>query len=218
MFSSTFASHLIDECEAFGQWSGGDHKDERIQGGYEPVPTQDIHFKQIGFHTSWKYIIQTYLRPITSYYFPSFALPTKGDSTLDFVVRYRPDKQDYLRPHHDASTVTLNVALNQGGGVEYEGANKQILIANVISYHITNRKKKLLAHNILLPLYRIYLQPLTLTYLHKGGGTRFVRQNCTLRNTTPGWGTLSPGRLTHLHEGLKTTKGTRYILVSFIDQ
>eukprot|EP00056_Hartaetosiga_gracilis_P022765 m.32952 g.32952 ORF g.32952 m.32952 type:complete len:172 (-) comp9822_c0_seq5:157-672(-) len=171
MFSSTFASHLIDECEAFGQWSGGDHKDERIQGGYEPVPTQDIHFKQIGFHTSWKYIIQTYLRPITSYYFPSFALPTKGDSTLDFVVRYRPDKQDYLRPHHDASTVTLNVALNQGGGVEYEG-----------------------------------------------GGTRFVRQNCTLRNTTPGWGTLSPGRLTHLHEGLKTTKGTRYILVSFIDQ
>lgn len=28
---------------------------------------------------------------------------------------------------------------------------------------------------------------------------------------------LFPGRLTHLHEGLKTTTGTRYILVSFIN-
>ncbi len=28
---------------------------------------------------------------------------------------------------------------------------------------------------------------------------------------------LFPGRLTHLHEGLPTTKGTRYILVSFIN-
>lgn len=40
--------------------------------------------------------------------------------TLDFVVRYNPKKQSFLRPHHDASTVTLNVALNQGG-VDYEG-------------------------------------------------------------------------------------------------
>jgi hypothetical protein len=53
---------------------------------------------------------------------------------------------------------------------------------------------------------------------HTGGGTRFIRQNCTLKDVAPGWGALSPGRLTHLHEGLKTTKGTRYILVSFIDQ
>lgn len=28
---------------------------------------------------------------------------------------------------------------------------------------------------------------------------------------------MHPGRLTHLHEGLPTTNGTRYIAVSFID-
>lgn len=34
---------------------------------------------------------------------------------LAFVVRYKPDEQPYLRPHHDASTFTINIALNQVG-------------------------------------------------------------------------------------------------------
>lgn len=38
---------------------------------------------------------------------------------LAFVVRYKPDEQPSLRPHHDASTFTINIALNQVG-VDYE--------------------------------------------------------------------------------------------------
>lgn len=34
---------------------------------------------------------------------------------LAFVVRYKPDEQPFLRPHHDASTFTINIALNQVG-------------------------------------------------------------------------------------------------------
>lgn len=34
---------------------------------------------------------------------------------LAFVVRYKPDEQPSLRPHHDASTFTVNIALNQVG-------------------------------------------------------------------------------------------------------
>lgn len=90
--------------------------------GYEPVPTQDIHFKQIGFADAWRTILQTYVRPLATHHYPGYHL--EGQRTLDFVVRYRPDKQSFLRPHHDASTVTLNVALNQGG-VEYEGEEEQ---------------------------------------------------------------------------------------------
>ena len=74
MFSPTFAAHLIEECEHFGQWSSGDTKDERIQGGYEPVPTQDIHFGQIGFLRAWRHILKTYLRPITSYHYAGYTL------------------------------------------------------------------------------------------------------------------------------------------------
>ena len=35
------------------------------------------------------------------------------ESTLNFVVRYKPDEQPLLVPHHDASTFTINVALNR---------------------------------------------------------------------------------------------------------
>jgi len=32
-----------------------------------------------------------------------------------------------------------------------------------------------------------------------------------------GWSLLHPGKLTHQHEGLTVTSGTRYIMVSFVD-
>lgn len=38
---------------------------------------------------------------------------------MNFVVKYWPDGQDRLRPHHDASTFTINVALSRPG-VDYE--------------------------------------------------------------------------------------------------
>eukprot|EP00051_Salpingoeca_urceolata_P019884 m.294266 g.294266 ORF g.294266 m.294266 type:complete len:114 (-) comp19501_c13_seq4:377-718(-) len=90
--------------------------------------------------------------------------------TLDFVVKYTPTGQSLLRPHHDASTFSLNVALNERG-VDFEG-----------------------------------------------GGTHFVRQNCTFVRNKPGYALIHPGRLTHQHEGLRVTNGTRYIMVSFVDQ
>ena len=38
---------------------------------------------------------------------------------MNFVVKYHPSKQYFLRPHHDSSTYTINVALNRRG-VDYE--------------------------------------------------------------------------------------------------
>ena len=45
---------------------------------------------------------------------------------MNFVVRYRPDEQPELKPHHDSSTYTINIALNNPN-IDYE----------VIS-HVTN--------------------------------------------------------------------------------
>jgi hypothetical protein len=53
--------------------------------------------------------------------------------------------------------------------------------------------------------------------LLKGGGCRFLRYNCSIGATRRGWALMHPGRLTHLHEGLQTLKGKRYIMISFID-
>jgi len=34
---------------------------------------------------------------------------------MNFVVRYKPDEQRELKPHHDTSTYTINIALNRAG-------------------------------------------------------------------------------------------------------
>jgi hypothetical protein len=39
-------------------------QDTRLQGGYENVPTRDIHMTQIGFDIEWLHILDTYVRPL----------------------------------------------------------------------------------------------------------------------------------------------------------
>ncbi|XP_071314975.1 uncharacterized protein [Trachinotus anak] len=53
--------------------------------------------------------------------------------------------------------------------------------------------------------------------LDVGGGCRFLRYDCKVESPRKGWSFMHPGRLTHYHEGLPTTTGTRYIMVSFVD-
>lgn len=166
LFSTVGCDHIVEEMEHFGQWSGGGNKDQRIQGGYENVPTIDIHMNQVGYEKEWHKLLLDYVAPITEKMFPGYY--TKAHFDLAFVVRYKPDEQPSLRPHHDASTFTINVALN--GKEDYQG-----------------------------------------------GGCRFIRYNCSVEAPRKGWALMHPGRLTHYHEGLPTTAGTRYIAVSFVD-
>ncbi|MEQ2298525.1 Procollagen-lysine,2-oxoglutarate 5-dioxygenase 1 [Ameca splendens] len=153
--------------EHFGKWSGGGNVDTRIQGGYENVPTIDIHMNQIDYEKEWQRFLLEYVAPITEKMFPGYY--TKAQFDLAFVVRYKPDEQPFLRPHHDASTFTINIALNQVG-TDYQG-----------------------------------------------GGCRFLRYDCSIQAPRKGWALMHPGRLTHYHEGLPTTAGVRYIVVSFVD-
>uniref|UniRef100_A0A8D1LWY3 Procollagen-lysine,2-oxoglutarate 5-dioxygenase 1 n=1 Tax=Sus scrofa TaxID=9823 RepID=A0A8D1LWY3_PIG len=167
IFTETACDELVEEMEHYGQWSLGDNKDNRIQGGYENVPTIDIHMNQISFEREWHKFLVEYIAPMTEKLYPGYY--TRAQFDLAFVVRYKPDEQPSLMPHHDASTFTINIALNRVG-VDYEG-----------------------------------------------GGCRFLRYNCSIRAPRKGWTLMHPGRLTHYHEGLPTTKGTRYIAVSFVD-
>uniref|UniRef100_A0A7N9AMV3 procollagen-lysine 5-dioxygenase n=1 Tax=Mastacembelus armatus TaxID=205130 RepID=A0A7N9AMV3_9TELE len=166
-FSEKMCDHLVETMEDFGQWSMGSHKDERLTGGYENVPTVDIHMNQIGFEKEWLKFLKEYIVPITEKLYPGYY--PRAQAIMNFVVRYRPDEQPFLRPHHDSSTFTINIALNSKN-IDYEG-----------------------------------------------GGCRFLRYDCNVESPRKGWSFMHPGRLTHYHEGLPTTKGTRYIMVSFVD-
>uniref|UniRef100_A0A6P7FY86 procollagen-lysine 5-dioxygenase n=1 Tax=Diabrotica virgifera virgifera TaxID=50390 RepID=A0A6P7FY86_DIAVI len=166
--SKRFNEALIHMMESYGKWSSGKNEDDRLNGGYEAVPTRDIHMNQVGWERHWLHFLQKYVRPLQEKVFTGYYHdPPK--SLMNFVVRYRPDEQPLLRPHHDSSTYTINIALNEKG-VDYEG-----------------------------------------------GGCRFIRYNCSVVDTKPGWLLMHPGRLTHFHEGLLVTKGTRYIMIAFVD-
>ncbi|XP_054270597.1 procollagen-lysine,2-oxoglutarate 5-dioxygenase-like isoform X1 [Macrosteles quadrilineatus] len=163
-----FTQNLIEIMENFGQWSNGTNTDNRLIGGYENVPTRDIHMNQVGYEQTWMEFLRVYVRPLQEHVFLGY-IHDPPRSLMNFVVRYRPDEQPSLRPHHDSSTYTINLALNRPK-IDYEG-----------------------------------------------GGCRFIRYNCSVTDTRVGWLLMHPGRLTHFHEGLPVTKGTRYIMISFVD-
>ncbi|KAM3618303.1 uncharacterized protein V6R79_018658 [Siganus canaliculatus] len=124
IFSEVACNHIVEEMENFGQWSGGANVDTRIQGGYENVPTIDIHMNQINYEKEWHKFLLDFIAPITEKMYPGYY--TKAQFDLAFVVRYKPDEQPSLRPHHDASTFTINIALNEVG-LDYQGGGCRFL-------------------------------------------------------------------------------------------
>lgn len=166
LFSKEFCYEIINLCEKYNNWSPGNnnHIDHRLgKNGYENVPTQDIHLNQIEYDKIWEKILFKYITPIVKLLYNNYQ--TKG-TNINFVVKYSLNGQKELKPHHDASVYTINIALNN----DFEG-----------------------------------------------GGCRFIRQNFDCINKEIGYVTIHPGRLTHYHQGLKITKGIRYILVSFVN-
>lgn len=60
----------------------------------------------------------------------------QGFALLNFVVKYSPERQRSLRPHHDASTFTINIALNN------VGEDFQVIVAFSI-FHFLQKKMSL---------------------------------------------------------------------------
>lgn len=62
-------------------WGSGGHlgftlygrfQDNRIQGGYENVPTIDIHMNQITFEREWHKFLVEYIAPMTEKLYPGY--------------------------------------------------------------------------------------------------------------------------------------------------
>uniref|UniRef100_A0A1A8PKD7 Procollagen-lysine 1, 2-oxoglutarate 5-dioxygenase 1a n=1 Tax=Nothobranchius rachovii TaxID=451742 RepID=A0A1A8PKD7_9TELE len=72
IFTDVACDHMVEEMEHFGKWSGGGNVDTRIQGGYENVPTIDIHMNQINFEKEWHKFLLEYIAPVTEKMFPGY--------------------------------------------------------------------------------------------------------------------------------------------------
>jgi lysyl hydroxylase/galactosyltransferase/glucosyltransferase len=64
--SDQFCDDMIAIVEEYGQWSGGrnNYEDKRLPGGYENVPTVDIHLKQVDLEEQWKIFLNKILFPM----------------------------------------------------------------------------------------------------------------------------------------------------------
>ncbi|KAJ7393603.1 Procollagen-lysine,2-oxoglutarate 5-dioxygenase 1 [Desmophyllum pertusum] len=118
--TDTFAMHLVEEMENLGDWSGGRHEDKRLSGGYENVPTDDIHMNQVGYERHWLHFLKEYIVPVNTRLYPGYH--SEARSIMNFVVKYDPNRQYYLRPHHDSSTYTINIALTDQASIMEAGA------------------------------------------------------------------------------------------------
>ncbi len=169
LFTEMYTQQWIEEAEFVDNWfkSGNDQVYDDRNGRPEPVPTTDINLWQYGMEQSWLATIDYYLYPRKCVGYPAHTGLDVGGHF--FTVRYRWEEQAALKPHHDNSLYSINLALNQIG-VDFEG-----------------------------------------------GGTRFLRFNCSELNMDVGTIMAHPGKVTHFHEGRHTTSGTRYILVGFVN-
>ena len=121
-FSKKFCSEILQIAEDKDSWSNGKNDDKRIVGGYEAVPTVDTHLNQLDLDKMWSTLLHKIISPIVEKFYLGFE--TK-DTNISFIVKYSMDGQKKLRPHHDSSSYTVNIALNNPD--EYEGGGTHFI-------------------------------------------------------------------------------------------
>lgn len=131
IFTEEFCNLIIEKCNNYGNWSKGGEQyfDKRISN-IENHPTQDIHLHEINLDKVWGFILHRYISPLIYDY---YKYSTK-DINIAFVVKYSMEGQRDLKPHHDASTYTVNVCLNnnfQGGGCRFIKQNVDIVNTDI---------------------------------------------------------------------------------------
>ena len=110
LFTDTFCEELIQLAESKGEWTMGRH---------EFYPTNDMLMETLGMKDIYTRVIREYVAPLATWY---FTLEGQGWDVVEdetFIIRYKPDLQGQLSVHHDHSSYTIGVKLNdefEGGG------------------------------------------------------------------------------------------------------
>jgi GR25 family glycosyltransferase involved in LPS biosynthesis len=92
----------------------------------------------------------------------------------------------------------------------YKYSYKDINISFIVKYSMDGQKELRPHHDS-----SAFTTSICLNDDFEGGGCHFIRQDKKVINKDIGSVIIHPGRLTHYHQGLPITKGTRYIMVSF---
>lgn len=80
------------------------------RGGAMLDPRSEGHLGASAFQTFYRDLMNTYMRPISRLLFPD--VMGYDTQTFGFSIQWQADNDTSLRPHSDASSVTLNINLN----------------------------------------------------------------------------------------------------------
>lgn len=76
-------------------------------------PRSEGHIGAPSFQAFYRDLLDTYMRPISRLVFPE--VMGYDTQTFGFSINYQPNTDTSIRPHSDASSVTLNINLNTPG-------------------------------------------------------------------------------------------------------
>ena len=151
LFTEEFCEELIRLAETRGEWTVGRH---------EFYPTNDMLMEAIGMKDIYTRVIREFVAPLATWY---WTLEGEGwDTVVDetFIIRYRPDKQGQLSIHHDYSSYTIGLKLND----EFEGGGTYFP-----KYQVNAMPKR---------IGNVFMHPGMITHRHGGrpvfSGTRYI--------------------------------------------
>ena len=148
---------LINIANNLNNWSDGKNEDIRLAGGYENVPTRDIHLHQLDLDNQWKIILDKYISKFAAYLYSNFKT---NETNIVFIVKYSMDRQQDLCPHHDSSSYSVLFTLND----EFEGGGT----------HFVRQDHK----SVNVPIGNCSIHPGRLTHYHAGipitSGERYI--------------------------------------------
>jgi procollagen-lysine,2-oxoglutarate 5-dioxygenase len=71
-------------------------QDERLTGGYENVPTRDIHMNQVGLDPLWLEFLHLYVRPLQEHVFTGYFHDVSFYQSPPFQVKILQQLLHYL--------------------------------------------------------------------------------------------------------------------------
>ena len=108
LVTKDFCDELIHKAETYGKWTTERH---------ENYPTHDILLQDFGYQEIWNSILREYAHPVAKHIWGLIGFNTKDEC---FIAKYDLESDEFqadLAIHHDQSTYTFVVGLND----EYEG-------------------------------------------------------------------------------------------------
>ena len=168
-----FCNELKELVNSYNLWSKGSNNDSGLpqgyddfpQGyngfppGYDGFPTVDVHLDEVGLKQFWDKLLKKIIAPLCEKFFVGF---TTIGTNISFVVKYSMDGQKELKPHHDDSSYTINLALNDH--TEYSGGGTH--------FPVTDYKHRA------APIGTMLIHPGKCTHYHEGlpitSGERYI--------------------------------------------